>query len=484
MMFETVIGLEVHVQLKTKTKMFTRAPYRYGCEPNTLTDAVVWALPGALPVMNREAIMQTVKAGLIFDSEIADICKWDRKNYFYPDLPKGYQISQYDRPLCRGGTVEIELAGSARNIMGTHRKVLLNRIHLEEDVGKLTHFDQESLIDYNRAGTPLAEIVSEPDMHSVEEVFAYLKSLRMHLLYAGIADCDMEKGQMRCDANISIRPKGETKLGTKVELKNLNSISGVCNGVKYEIQRQTDLVNSGGRVVQETRRWDADKNVSLSMRSKEDAHDYRYFPDPDLMPVKISQDMRNALRAELPELPFRKQERYQAELGLPFTITSVICPEKDLADFFEACLQRNPKPKEIANLVANDLLRELSQAGDKGSLPIADSLVKPAHIAELVGLVDSGAISKPIAQDVFKKMFASGKMPAVIVREEGLTQSSNTDELEALCQKAIADNPKAVEQYKAGKEQSINALKGSVMKATQGKANPQMIDVLLKRLIK
>jgi len=483
-MFETVIGLEVHVQLKTKTKMFTRAPYRYGCEPNTLTDAVVWALPGALPVMNREAIMQTVKAGLIFDSEIADICKWDRKNYFYPDLPKGYQISQYDRPLCRGGTVEIELAGSARNIMGTHRKVLLNRIHLEEDVGKLTHFDQESLIDYNRAGTPLAEIVSEPDMHSVEEVFAYLKSLRMHLLYAGIADCDMEKGQMRCDANISIRPKGETKLGTKVELKNLNSISGVCNGVKYEIQRQTDLVNSGGRVVQETRRWDADKNVSLSMRSKEDAHDYRYFPDPDLMPVKISQDMRNALRAELPELPFRKQERYQAELGLPFTITSVICPEKDLADFFEACLQRNPKPKEIANLVANDLLRELSQAGDKGSLPIADSLVKPAHIAELVGLVDSGAISKPIAQDVFKKMFASGKMPAVIVREEGLTQSSNTDELEALCQKAIADNPKAVEQYKAGKEQSINALKGSVMKATQGKANPQMIDVLLKRLIK
>lgn len=481
--YEVVIGLEVHVQLKTRTKLFTRVAYQYGQAPNTLVDEVVLGLPGTLPVLNKAAILKTVEVGSVFGCKIARKCKWDRKNYFYPDAPKNYQISQYDQPLCAGGFVEIELEGPARNIQGKHRKVALNRIHLEEDVGKLTHFSDESWIDYNRAGTPLIEIVSEPDMHSTAEVFAYLKSLEMHLKYIGASDCDMEKGQMRCDANISIRPIGADYLGTKVELKNLNSISGVCNGIEHEIKRQILCVESGGKVEQETRRWDADKATSYTMRSKEDAHDYRYFTDPDLCPIVLSEEVIAEQIAKVPELPFVKQERYLKELALPYTVTSVLCPEKQLSDFFEAALAVYGKnPLAIANWIANDLLRELS--GQDFHSAWQQLKLTPQAVAELVQLIDDKILSKQSAKEVFLEMFRTGISPKEIVREKGLEIQVDVDALRKLCQETIAEFPKPVAEFRAGKEKAINVLKGQMMRKTQGKAPIELIDQLLLECLK
>lgn len=475
--YEAVIGLEVHVQLKTQTKMFTRAPYRYGETPNTLVDPVVLALPGVLPVLNLEGIKKTIQLGLIFGCKIADTCKWDRKHYFYPDLPKGYQISQYDQPLCAGGTVEIELPGPARNIMGEHRKVRLNRIHLEEDVGKLSHLSDCSLVDYNRAGACLVEIVSEPDLFSPDEAFAYLTSLKMHLLYAGLSDCDMEKGQLRCDANISIRPKGSKTLGTKVELKNLNSISGVRSGIAFEIKRQIEAVKKGHPIQQETRRWDIEAEASYSLRGKENAHDYRYFPDPDLMPIQISEAFLDTLKLSLPELPFPKQERFLKDYELAYTHTSVLCPDKALSDYFEKAVQGYSNPKALANFISNDLLREL------GSKPLSQCPVSPEHLAELIQCIDEGIVSKQMAQDIFKEMFASKKAPKAVIQEKGLSQNSDEGLIRALCKQALAQNPKAIQEYRQGKTNAINALKGPVMKASQGKANPAIVDKLLIELI-
>jgi aspartyl-tRNA(Asn)/glutamyl-tRNA(Gln) amidotransferase subunit B len=483
MEFEPVIGLEVHCQLKTFSKMFTKAPYHYGEPPNTLTDPVVMGLPGALPVMNWGAIRQAIRVGRIFGCTIASECKWDRKNYFYPDLPKGYQLSQFDQPLCLGGFVEIEMPGAARNIMGEHRNVKLTRIHLEEDVGKLTHFGSESLIDFNRAGTPLIEIVSDPDLFSADEAFAYLTSLRTHLIYAGISDCDMEKGQMRCDANVSVRPKGSTKLGVKVEIKNLNTISGVRNGIEYEIRRQIEAISRGEEILQETRRWNAEKCYTTSMRSKEDAHDYRYFPDPDLMPVRISVEQVKELDATLPEFPFDKQRRFFTQYNLPYTITSVICPDRPLSEFFEEAVKLSGNAVGVANFVANDLLRELANAGDgHGAKCVSESGLKPAHIADLVKLIDSQVISKQMGQDIFVEMFQAKKMPTQIVEEKGLKQTDSGD-LERICLEVIAANPKPVEEVRAGKDKAINALKGQVMKLSQGRANPAQVDEMLKNLI-
>jgi len=476
--YEAVIGLEVHVQLKTNTKMFTRVVYRFGEAPNTLVDEVVLGLPGSLPVLNKVAILKTVEVGSVFGCKIARKCKWDRKNYFYPDAPKNYQISQFDQPLCQGGFVEIELEGPARNIQGKHRKVALNRIHLEEDVGKLTHFTDESWIDYNRAGTPLIEIVSEPDMHSSAEVFAYLKSLEMHLKYIGASNCDMEKGQMRCDANISIRPAGATYLGTKVELKNLNSISGVCNGVENEIRRQISLIESGEKIEQETRRWDAEKNESFSMRSKEDAHDYRYFTDPDLCPIVLSEELIAEQVAKVPELPFVKQERYLKDLQLPYTVTSVICYDKQLSDFFETALSVYPKnPLAIANWIANDLLREMS--GMDVQQAWGNLKITPQAIAELVQLIDGQILSKQSAKEVFLEMFKTGTSPKQIVKDKGLEMKVDTEALRKMCEEVILAFPKPVEEYRAGKEKAINVLKGQMMKRTQGKAPVDIIDKLL-----
>jgi aspartyl-tRNA(Asn)/glutamyl-tRNA(Gln) amidotransferase subunit B len=479
MNYEAVIGLEVHVQLKTRSKMFTRVAAGYGFPENTLTDPVVLALPGTLPVMNKEALDKIIKAGLLLGCEIAPVCKWDRKNYFYPDSPKNYQISQYDQPLCRGGRVEIELPGSARNIMGEHRHIELTRIHLEEDVGKLNHGEGDSLVDFNRAGTPLMEIVSEPVIRSADEAFAYLTALKAVMIYGGISDCDMEKGQMRCDANISIRPVGESRLGTKVELKNLNSISFVRDGIAQEIRRQTAVVLSGGRIDQETRDYDGQTGASKSLRSKEMAHDYRYFPDPDLMPVEVGADWKAAIQATCPELPFDKQRRFLEQYSIPYTITSVLVPERELSDFFEEAARLCGRPQAAGNWIVNDLLRELGAS--KSSL--AKSKVRPEHVAGLVKLVEEGVILSNAAKEVFIDMFQTGELPEAIVARKGLKAETNLDELERWCAEAIAANPKSVADFKGGKDTAINAFKGPVMKAAKGKADPKRVDETLRRLL-
>jgi aspartyl-tRNA(Asn)/glutamyl-tRNA(Gln) amidotransferase subunit B len=482
MNYEAVIGLEVHVQIKTQSKMFTRVAAGYGHEPNTLTDPVVLALPGALPVMNKAALDAIIKAGLLLGGEIAPVCKWDRKNYFYPDSPKNYQISQYDQPISLGGAVEIELPGSARNVMGEHKKIPLTRIHLEEDVGKLNHGATDSLVDYNRAGTPLMEIVSDPAMHTADEAYAYLTSLRATMIYGGISDCDMEKGQLRCDANISIRPVGATYLGTKVELKNLNSISFVRDGIEHEIKRQIAVVERGGTLVQETRDYDGQTGTSQSLRSKEMAHDYRYFPDPDLMPVKVDAEWKARIQAECPELPFVKQRRFIEQYQLPYTLTSVLVWDRALADYFEetAKLAGSGKAQAVGNWIVNDLLRELAAA----HLTLAASRVRPAHIAALVKLVDAGAVLTNAAKEIFIEMAATGDQPDAIADRKGLKAApTDTNELETWCRDAIAANTKAVAEFKAGKESALNAFKGPVMKAAKGKANPKLVDETLRRLL-
>jgi len=478
--YEAVIGLEVHVQIKTRSKVFTRVAAGYGHAPNTLTDPVVLGLPGALPVMNKAALDAIIKAGLLLGCEIAPVCKWDRKNYFYPDSPKNYQISQYDQPICLGGAVEIELPGPARNLMGEHRMVALTRIHLEEDVGKLNHGATDSLIDFNRAGTPLMEIVSEPVMHTAEEAFAYLTSLRATMIYGGISDCDMEKGQLRCDANISIRPAGQTTLGTKVELKNLNSISFVRDGIAHEIRRQLSVLERGGTIVQETRDYDGVTGTSQSLRSKEMAHDYRYFPDPDLMPVRVDAAWKDRLWAECPELPFVKQRRFLDQYQIPYTITSVLIWDRALADYFEAAAQLSGRPKAVGNWIINDLRRELAAARET----VAGTKVQAAHLAELVGLIEAGTVTSNAAKEIFIEMFATGDLPGAIAERRGLRAvATDGGELEQWCRDAIAANAKALAEFKAGKDSAINAFKGPVMKAARGKADPKLVDETLRRLL-
>jgi aspartyl-tRNA(Asn)/glutamyl-tRNA(Gln) amidotransferase subunit B len=482
MIYEAVIGLEVHVQIKTHSKVFTRVGAGFGHEPNTLTDPVVLALPGTLPVMNKAALDAIIKAGLLLGCDIAPVCKWDRKQYFYPDSPKNYQISQYDQPICLGGAVEIELPGAARNVMGEHKKISLTRIHLEEDVGKLNHHATDSLVDYNRAGTPLMEIVSEPAMHTAEEAFAYLTSIRNTMIYGGISDCDMEKGQLRCDANISIRPVGEKKLGTKVELKNLNSISYVRDGIAHEIKRQLAVVAAGGKLVQETRDYDGVAGTSQSLRSKEMAHDYRYFPDPDLMPVHVDEAWKVELRRACPELPFDKQRRLIADYQIPYTITSVLIPDRALSDFFEATAQLAGmgRAQAVGNWITNDLLRELGAA----KLPLSASKISAANLAALIQLIDAGTLLNAAAKEVFTTMFATGEAPAVIVARLGLAAApTDVGELEAWCRESIAANAKALAEFKSGKDSAINAFKGPIMKAAKGKANPKLVDETLRRLL-
>ncbi len=477
MNYEAVIGLEVHVQVRTASKMFTRVATGYGQPENTLTDPVVLALPGALPVLNKAAIDAIIKTGLLLDCEIADVTRWDRKNYFYPDSPKNYQISQYDQPVCRHGVVEIELPGPSLAVMGEHKKIPLTRIHLEEDVGKLTHMSSDSLVDYNRAGTPLMEIVTEPAIHTAEEAYAFLTSLRTSLVQAGISDCDMEKGQMRCDANISIRPIGATTLGTKVELKNLNSISYVRDGIVAEIKRQISVADSGGIITQETRLYDGETGRSASMRSKEQAHDYRYFPDPDLMPVKIDEAWKERLRAELPERPFVRQARFIEKLGLPYSAAAVLSRDLALANFFEECVSQGAGATAAANWITNDLLRDLAAS----AIALTDSKVTPKHITGLVKLTADGVVSSSQAKEVFAEMFKSGETAESVVDRKGLKQSSDTGELEGWCETAIANDSKSAEQVRSGNTKAINALKGAVMKLSAGKANPRLVDEILRK---
>jgi aspartyl-tRNA(Asn)/glutamyl-tRNA(Gln) amidotransferase subunit B len=480
--YVATIGLEVHVQLKTRSKMFCGCAVEYGSEPNVHVCPICLGLPGALPAMNLQALKLTALTGLILKCDIASICKFDRKNYFYPDMPKNYQISQYDAPLCLNGQVPLsDLAypkDAQKNIQNPNKRVSLVRIHLEEDVAKSFHFGTTTGIDFNRAGTPLMEIVSQPDIASPEEAFAYLASLKQALIYGGVSDADMEKGQLRCDCNVSVRKKEETKLGTKIELKNLNSISGVRRALAYEIERQIEVLDRGQTLQQETRRWDDDLGETSLMRTKESAHDYRYFPDPDLLPVKTEVFMEE-VRARLPELPWEKRERFVREYGISEYDAGVLADDLELSAYFELSAKGARKPKAIANYVLNDLLSALGAVTQSiGLCPIS-----PKQLNALVDLVDSGKISSKQGKDVFAEMFATGKDPGLIVEERGLKQESDLGAIESLCNEIIAANPKSVEDYKAGKLAAINFLKGQVMKLSKGKANPNLVGEMLVRLL-
>ena len=491
--WEVVIGLEVHVQLRTRAKVVASSSWGFGQEPNEQVDPVVLGLPGTLPVVNREAVDKAILFGLVVGAEVPERCAWDRKNYFYPDNPKNYQLTQKDFPVVVGGQVEIELPGASRNVMGEHKTIRIHHAHLEEDVGKLSHAGSGSLVDYNRAGVPLLEIVTEPDLRSSAEAEAFLRSLVAMLTQAGVADCDMEKGQLRCDCNVSVRRPGGP-LGTRTETKNLNSISSVRDTVIYETARQIRELEAGRAITQETRGWNAELARGYVLRDKEDAHDYRYFPDPDIPTLKISRETVARLAKQVPENLYDRQRRYIEKLGLPYTAASVLVNDRALAEWFEAAVAAHPaNPSGIANLVANDLLRDLAAAGaaadSDGSapaaLPLSSCPIKPAQLAGLVKLTDDGVISKQQAKEVFTEMFKSGQDAAAIVDAKGLRQNSDTGELEKIVQEVIADPAvaKSIAEYRAGNEKAINALKGPIMKRTQGKANPGLIDQLLRKAL-
>jgi len=476
------IGLEVHVQLKTRSKMFCACATGFGEEPNTNVCPVCLGYPGALPVMNKEALKMTALAGLMLECTIPDTCKFDRKNYFYPDMPKNYQITQFDQPICLGGGVPLhDLAypkDAQKKIVAPNKVVHLTRIHLEEDVAKSSHFETSSGIDFNRAGTPLMEIVSEPEIDNPEEAFAYLTALQQILIYGGVSDADMEKGQLRCDCNVSVRPEGQKELGVKIEIKNMNSISTVRRALAYEIERQTAACERGETLVQSTRGWDDSTGQTRHQRNKESSHDYRYLPDPDLLPVNTTVFM-DEVKSRRPELPAEKRARFVASFGVTDYDASVLASEKALAEWFELAAKNAKDTKTVANYVINDLLSALSAA----EKTLADCPIQPTQLSDLVNVQKGGAISSSQAKEVFAEMFATGKDPAVIIEEKGMKQESDVGAIEALCKQIIEANPKPVAEYKSGKLQSINFLKGQVMKLSQGKANPVIAnDVLVKLL--
>jgi aspartyl-tRNA(Asn)/glutamyl-tRNA(Gln) amidotransferase subunit B len=472
--FEAVIGLEVHVQLQTDSKIFCSCSTKFGAAPNSHTCPVCLGMPGVLPVLNKKVVEYALKMALATNCEIPPMNRFARKHYFYPDLPKGYQISQYELPLAEHGWIEVEGEGG-------RRRIGINRIHLEDDAGKLVHDEHRpvSFVDLNRTGTPLIEIVSEPDIRSPEEASAYLKKIRQLVRYLGISDGNMEEASLRCDANISLRPKGSEKFGTKAELKNMNSFKHVQAALEYEIRRQTALLLDGQEVVQETRLWDAAKGVTHSMRGKEEAHDYRYFPDPDLMPVHIDEEWLNEVRLSLPELPEARRRRFMQEYGLGEYDAEVLTASRDIADYFEAAVKLFAKPKTVANWVMVELMRLLKQA----DMAIGEIKVSPERLAELLKLMDKGIISNKIAKKVLEEVFDTGRAPAEIVEEKGLAQVSDTSELKAIVERVIDENPKEVEKYRAGKKKVLGFLMGQVMRATKGKANPQTANELLRKLL-
>ncbi|TYP56181.1 Asp-tRNA(Asn)/Glu-tRNA(Gln) amidotransferase subunit GatB [Thermosediminibacter litoriperuensis] len=474
MEFETVIGLEVHVELLTKSKIFCGCTTEFGGEVNTHCCPVCLGMPGVLPVANKKAVEYAIKAALALNCEIAEFSKFDRKNYFYPDLPKAYQISQYDLPLARKGYIEIEVDGGVKRIG-------INRVHLEEDAGKLVHEEGKgySLVDLNRTGVPLIEIVSEPDIRTPEEAWLYLNKLKTILQYIEVSDCKMEEGSLRCDTNISLRPKGSDKFGTKVELKNLGSFRAVRRSLEYEERRQREILEQGGAIVQETRRWDEARGITIPLRSKEEAHDYRYFPDPDLVPIVIDREWVEELKSGLPELPDARKKRYVEEYGLPAYDAEVITASKALADFFEKCVSQYHDPKTVSNWVMSEMLGILNETGRE----IDEVPFEPEHLVKMLKMIDDGTISGKIAKEVFREMFDTGKDPEAIVREKGLVQISNEKELEKIAKKVIEENPKSVEDYRNGKEKAIGFLVGQVMKETRGKANPQLVNKILKELL-
>lgn len=472
--YQPVIGLEVHVQLATNTKIFCACPTSFGAPPNTNVCPVCLGLPGALPAMNRRAVELAILASRALHCRVSPSSVMARKNYFYPDLPKGYQISQYTEPIGLAGYVDIHLNG-------TVKRVGVTRLHMEDDAGKSIHdgfkdSDRFTYVDLNRSGTPLAEIVSEPDMRSADEAYAYMTEMRQTMQFVEVSPCDMEKGQLRCDANVSVMLQGAKEFGTKVEIKNLNSFRFLKEAIDYEIARQVAIVESGGRVVQETRLYDPDAGVTVSMRSKEDANDYRYFPEPDLVPVVVTPELLAAMEAKLPELPGDKRRRYIEELGLSEYDTEVLTAARATGEYFEAALAVSGNAKATANWVMGDLAAALKEDGKE----IEESPVSPAHLGELVQRIASGEISGKIAKEIFPKMYAERLSPGAIIERDGLKQISDTGAIEKIVAEVIEGNPKQVEQYRSGKTAVIGFLVGAVMKASKGQANPGMVNELLK----
>jgi len=488
--YEAVIGLETHVQLKTRSKMWCGCANTFGAEPNTNVCPVCLGLPGVLPVANEEALRLTVLTGYLLHCEIPRLAKFDRKSYFYPDMPKNYQITQYDQPSTANGYVEFEFGGGLA-------RVRITRAHLEEDVGKSFHFERTSGVDFNRAGVPLLEIVSEPDITSADMAYAYLNALKEILVHGGVSDCDMEKGMVRCDVNVSVRPRGSPALGAKIEIKNMNSFSGVRRALTYEIARQIQVLQQGGRLVQSTRRWDDAAGVTEEMRTKEEAHDYRYFPDPDLMPVAPDDAWLAEVRSRLIELPLARKQRFMRQYGLPPGDAEFFKTNVALGDYFERLARQTAHPKPLANWVINQLQAKLAEAAQaarttaaeppSGPTPgseLAQLKFPPEALLELVSLVESRTISSSAAQQVFAEMFDTGKSPAAIVRERGLAQLSDAGAIEALCDQVIAAHPGPAKDFRSGKTAALNFLKGQVMKLSQGKANPALVGQILERKLK
>jgi aspartyl-tRNA(Asn)/glutamyl-tRNA(Gln) amidotransferase subunit B len=472
MIYEVVIGVEVHAQLRTRSKMFCGCGTTFGLPANSQTCPVCLGLPGTLPVINKAAVEMAVRAGLALNCTIGAHSRFARKNYFYPDLPKGYQISQYESPICEHGWIDIAVGE------GTKR-VRIRRAHLEEDAGKNVHEAgvNGSLVDLNRAGTPLLEIVTEPDMRSADEVVAYLKGLRDILMYLEVCDGNMEEGSFRCEPNLSLRPLGQKAFGTKVELKNINSFRFVKDAVEYEIKRQAKVLSEGGKITQETRLWNIERGETVVMRSKEEAHDYRYFPDPDLVPLKLDRDWIEGFKASLPELPAARARRFVRDYGLPEYDANVLTASRGVADYFESCVKLFPQPKTVSNWVMGELTRELNNAGtDVNASPVA-----PERLVSLLQMVDQGAISLKAAREIFPEFYSSGKTAEQIVKERGLTQLSDEGELERIIADVLEKNPAQVAQFKGGKQQVLGYLVGQVMKASGGRANPGMVNELLKR---
>lgn len=473
--YEPVIGLEVHVQLKTLTKIFCACPTEFGAEPNSQTCPVCLGLPGSLPVLNEKALEHAIRVGVALNCHVSERLKFDRKNYFYPDLPKAYQISQYDMPVSYKGWLMIETKQGSK-------KIGITRAHLEEDAGKLIHegIKDGSVVDYNRCGTPLLEIVSEPDLRSPEDAYEYLTTLKALLEYLEVSDCNMEKGSLRCDANVSIRLKGTEKFGTKAEIKNLNSFKAVAKAIQYEIERQNEVLESGGRVIQETRLWNDEKGQTFSMRSKEEAHDYRYFPEPDLVPFTISRERVIEIKKNLPELPQAREERFLKDYQLSNYDAHVLVSDKFHADYFEECVRSGADPKKVSNWLTTELFGLLNARRET----LNTCKVSAKALAQLIQLMEKQVISGKIAKEVLPMMVETGKDPESIVKEKGLVQVTDTGFLENIAKKIVLDNPKSVADYKGGRAQALGFLVGQLMKETKGKANPALANQVLEKILK